>query len=99
MATGRPDTQGIILKMRAISGESRRIGRLLRHLPDRRRVLDAAGAPELIEPAGNAEIGFRADIALVDLAVVADVADDTRGSNANNNESRADANAPAFQAG
>src|ERR1700694_1197933 len=44
--------------------------------PYRRGVLDAAGAPELVQSAGNAEFRSRADIALVDLAVIADVADD-----------------------
>src|ERR1700722_1790593 len=47
--------------------------------PDRRRVLDAAGAPELIEAAGNAELRSRADIALIDFAVIADAADDADG--------------------
>src|SRR3954467_1527379 len=47
-------------------------------LPYRRRVLDAAGAPQLVEAAGNAEFRAGADVALVDLAVIADVADDPR---------------------
>src|SRR6266576_5272718 len=47
--------------------------------PDRRRVLNLAGAPELIEPARNLEPGFAADIAFIDFAVVADVPDDARG--------------------
>src|SRR5260370_26142009 len=45
-------------------------------LPNRRRVLDAAGVPELVEAARNLELGLAADIAIVNLAVIADMADD-----------------------
>src|SRR5215470_1027760 len=44
--------------------------------PDRRRVLDAAGVPELVEAARNMQVRFAADIALIDFAVIADMADD-----------------------
>src|SRR4051812_44937694 len=47
--------------------------------PDRRRVLNPAGAPELIEPARNLELGFAADVAFIDFAVIADMPDDARG--------------------
>src|ERR1700721_4201096 len=47
--------------------------------PDRRRVLDAAGVPELIESARNPELRSAADIALIDFAVIADMPDDARG--------------------
>src|SRR3569623_2327835 len=43
-------------------------------LTDRRRVLDAARIPELVEAARNAELGAETDIALISLAIVADVA-------------------------
>ena len=43
--------------------------------PDRRRVLDAAQVPQLVEPAGNSELGFRADVAFVDFSVIADRTD------------------------
>src|SRR5262249_31680111 len=43
------------------------------------RVLDSAGVPELVQPARDSQFGFAADIALIDFAVVADVADDARG--------------------
>src|ERR1700733_560069 len=47
--------------------------------PDRWCVLDAAGAPELIEAARNAELRSRADIALIDFTVIPDAADDAAG--------------------
>src|SRR5947199_6689709 len=47
-------------------------------LPDRRGVQNAAGVPQLIQTARNAELRAGADVALIDLAVVADVADDAR---------------------
>src|ERR1700689_4161260 len=47
-----------------------------RPLPYRRRVLDAAGAPELVEATRNLELRSASDIALVDFAVIADMADD-----------------------
>src|SRR5208337_2581934 len=47
-------------------------------VPDRRRVLDAAGVPQLIEPARDGERRFRAEIALERVPVVADRADDVR---------------------
>src|SRR6478752_1389529 len=50
-----------------------------RRLPDRRGVLDAARAPELVEPARNLQFRAAADIAIVDLAVIADMADDAGG--------------------
>src|SRR5579872_6086358 len=50
-----------------------------RPLPDRRGVLDAAGAPELVEPARNVQLRSAADIALVDFAVIADMPDDADG--------------------
>src|SRR3984893_18684755 len=48
-------------------------------LPYRRRVLNPAGAPELVEAARNFQLRFRSDIAVVDFAVIADVADDAHG--------------------
>jgi len=48
-------------------------------LSDRRCVEDAAGAPQLIEAARNAEQGAGADVRSIDLAVIADVADDAHG--------------------
>src|SRR6266566_5368762 len=48
-------------------------------LADRRRVEDAAGVPQLIETARNAELGAHAHIALIDFPVVAHVADDAHG--------------------
>src|SRR3978361_707412 len=47
--------------------------------PDRRCVLYAAGVPELVQATWNLQLGFGADIALVDFAVIADMADDARG--------------------
>src|SRR4029077_19403653 len=47
-----------------------------RCLPDPRRVENSAGIPELVQPARDAELGTGADVALIDLAVVADVLDD-----------------------
>src|ERR1700753_1650335 len=44
--------------------------------PDRRRVLDAAGIPQLVQPARNVQPRLGADIALIDLAVIADMLDD-----------------------
>src|SRR4029077_2160789 len=44
-----------------------------------RGVLDAAIAPERVQPARNLQFRFGADIALVNLAVVADMADDAGG--------------------
>src|SRR3954454_16137346 len=46
--------------------------------PYRRRVLDAAGAPQLVEAARDAEFRAGADVALVDFAVIADMPDDAR---------------------
>ena len=37
--------------------------------------MDAAQVPQLVEPAGNAELRFRADVAFVNFAVIADRAD------------------------
>src|SRR3954454_24159485 len=48
-------------------------------LPDRRRVLNAAGAPELIQPARNSELRSGTEIALVEFAVISDMADDAHG--------------------
>src|SRR6266567_2842983 len=45
-------------------------------LADRRRVEDAAGVPQLIETARDAELRASADIALINFAVVAHVAND-----------------------
>src|SRR5690606_17581340 len=45
-------------------------------LTDRRCVLDAARAPELIEPARDHYLRLHADIALVHVAIAADVAHD-----------------------
>src|SRR6185437_6496788 len=45
-------------------------------LADRRRVLDAASAPQLVQPPRNLQLRFAADIAVIDLAVIADMADD-----------------------
>src|SRR5258708_33518852 len=45
---------------------------------DRRRVLDAALVPEVVEAAGDAELGAGADIAIERLAVVADRLHDPR---------------------
>src|SRR5260221_14738753 len=47
-------------------------------LPDRRRVLDAARIPELIQAAWNPELRAGANVALIDFAVISDVADDAR---------------------
>src|SRR6188474_1113934 len=48
-------------------------------LPNRRGVLDAAVAPERVQAARDLQLGFGADIAVVDLAVIADMADDAGG--------------------
>src|SRR5579864_5847661 len=48
-------------------------------LPDRRRVLDAAGVPKLIESARYLQFRLRADIAVIDLAIIADTANDANG--------------------
>jgi hypothetical protein len=45
-------------------------------LPDRRRVLNAAGIPELVKSVRDVQLRFDPDIALVDLAVIADMAND-----------------------
>src|SRR5215207_11420007 len=45
---------------------------------DRRGVQDAARVPELVEPARDAERGAIADVALVDLAIIADMANDPK---------------------
>ena len=42
---------------------------------NRRGVLDAAGVPQLIESARNGELGFRAQVALEDFAIVSDISD------------------------
>src|SRR6185312_17428074 len=42
-----------------------------RRLADRRRVLDTALVPEVVEATGNAELGAGADVALKGLAVIA----------------------------
>src|SRR5215475_13481013 len=42
------------------------------------RVQNAAGVPQLIEPARNPELGTFADIAIVHFAVIADTTDDAR---------------------
>src|SRR5262245_40409189 len=47
-----------------------------RRSADRRGVQNAAGAPELVQPPRNAEFRAGADVALIDLAVIADVLDD-----------------------
>src|SRR5262249_4595560 len=47
-----------------------------RHLTDRWRVQDPAGVPQLIETAWDAELRASADVALIDFAVVAHVAND-----------------------
>src|SRR5262249_35821663 len=43
---------------------------------DRRRILDAALGPQVVEPAGEAELGARADVALEHFAVIAYRLDD-----------------------
>src|SRR6266850_5370133 len=48
-------------------------------LPDRRCVLDAAVAPQRIEPARDLQLRSVADIAVVDLTIIADMADDADG--------------------
>src|ERR1700704_924469 len=45
---------------------------------DRRRVLNSALVPELVEPAGNPEFRAGADIAVEGFAVIADRLDDPR---------------------
>src|SRR5215213_2679967 len=54
-------------------------GRWFEILPDRRRVLDPAIAPERVQPARDLQLRSFADIALVDFAVIADMADDAGG--------------------
>src|SRR6186713_1584796 len=45
-------------------------------LPYRRRVLHATRVPQLVHPARDLQLRLLADVALVHLAVIADVADD-----------------------
>src|SRR4051812_11771591 len=45
---------------------------------DWRRVLNSALVPELVEPAGNSELGARADVAVERFAVIADRFHDPR---------------------
>src|ERR1700734_2785675 len=51
---------------------------LLRSSSNRWGVLDAAGVPQLIESARNGELGFRAQVALEDFAVVSYIPDNIR---------------------
>src|SRR3954452_9459769 len=47
--------------------------------PHRRRVLHATDVPELVHAARDLQLRLLADVALIHLAVIADVADDANG--------------------
>src|SRR5690348_15716505 len=65
----------VVLWIASLRSQRRRRWRL----SDRRRVLNAAGIPELVQAARDVQARLGSDVTLIDLAVIADMLDDAHG--------------------